>query len=120
MNIAITGANGQLGQLVIQALRQQAPEVNVVALVRDPQKAEHLQDLGVTVRHFDYDQIESLVPALQGIDKLLLISANEIGRRVPQHRAVIEAAQIAGVPYLAYTSLYNATHIPLSLSGEHR
>ena len=120
MNIAITGANGQLGQLVIQALRQQAPEVNVVALVRDPQKAEHLQDIGVTVRHFDYDQIESLVPALQGIDKLLLISANEIGRRVPQHRAVIEAAQIAGVPYLAYTSLYNATHSPLSLAGEHR
>ena len=120
MNIAITGANGQLGQLVIQALRQQVPDAELIALVRDPQKAKHLQDFGVTVRHFDYDQIESLVPALQGVDKLLLISANEIGRRVPQHRAVIDAAKAAGVPYLAYTSLYNAEQSLLSLAAEHR
>lgn len=120
MKIAISGATGQLGQQVIQALLKEIKPEQIVALVRNPEKAQHLKHLGITIRHFDYDQIESLAPALQGIDKLLLISANEIGRRVPQHRAVIEAAQTAAVPYIAYTSLYNADHSPLGLAEEHR
>ena len=93
MKIAITGATGQLGQLVIESLLKQTQAQNIVALVRDSNKATQLIQQGVEIRHFDYDQPESLVPALKGIDKLLLISANEIGRRTPQHKAVIEAAQ---------------------------
>jgi len=76
--------------------------------------------LGVELRHFDYDQKDTLVPALQNIDKLLLISANEIGRRTPQHKAVIEAARQAHVPYIAYTSLLKADQNPLELAQEHR
>ena len=120
MKIAITGATGQLGQLVIQRLVKLFPAENVVALVRDLNKAQSLQKHGIELRQFDYDQPETLEPALQGIDKLLLISANEIGRRTPQHKAVIDAAVSAHVPYIAYTSLLNATHSPLGLAEEHR
>ncbi|QIO05598.1 SDR family oxidoreductase [Acinetobacter shaoyimingii] len=120
MKIAITGATGQLGQLVIESLLKQTQAQNIVALVRDSNKATQLIQQGVEIRHFDYDQPESLVPALKGIDKLLLISANEIGRRTPQHKAVIEAAQQAQVPYIAYTSLLRADTSPLGLSQEHR
>ncbi len=120
MKIAITGATGQLGQLVIQHLLKQTQAENIVALVRNVEKAEHLKAKGIDVRHFDYDSPATLVPALQGIDKILLISANEVGRRTPQHKAVIDAAIEAKVPYIAYTSLLRADTSPLGLAQEHR
>ncbi|OTG81559.1 SDR family oxidoreductase [Acinetobacter sp. ANC 4648] len=120
MKIAITGATGQLGHFIIEALLEHVSAHNIVALVRNHAKAKSLKTLGIELRHFDYDQSETLVPALIGIDKLLLISANEIGRRTPQHKAVIEAAQRAKVPYIAYTSLLNADKSPLGLAQEHR
>ena len=120
MKIAITGATGQLGQLVIQHLVQKIPAEQIVALVRDLNKAQNLKDQGIELRHFDYDQPDTLAAALNGVDKLLLISANEIGRRAPQHKAVIEAAQQANVPYIAYTSLLHADDSPLGLAQEHR
>ena len=120
MKIAITGATGQLGNLVIEQLLQLTAAQNIVALVRNIDKAEHFKAQGIELREFDYDRPETLVPALSGIDKLLLISANEIGRRTPQHQAVINAAKVAGVPYLAYTSLLRADTSPLGLAQEHR
>lgn len=120
MKIAITGATGQLGNLVIEQLLQLTAAQNIVALVRNIDKAEHFKAQGIELREFDYDSPETLVPALSGIDKLLLISANEIGRRTPQHQAVIDAAKVAGVPYLAYTSLLRADTSPLGLAQEHR
>ncbi len=120
MKIAITGATGQLGSIVIEKLLLQTEANNIVALVRNPAKATHLTAQNIEVREFDYDRPETLVPALSGIDKLLLISANEVGRRTPQHKAVIDAAKVAGVPYLAYTSLLRADTSPLDLAQEHR
>ena len=120
MKIAITGATGQLGNLVIEQLLQLTAAQNIVALVRKIDKAEHFKVQGIEPREFDYDRPETLVPALLGIDKVLLISANEIGRRTPQHQAVIDAAKVAGVPYLAYTSLLRADTSPLGLAQEHR
>lgn len=120
MKIAITGATGQLGSIVIEKLLLQTEANNIAALVRNPANATHLTAQNIEVREFDYDRPETLVPALSGIDKLLLISANEVGRRTPQHKAVIDAAKVAGVPYLAYTSLLRADTSPLGLAQEHR
>lgn len=120
MKIAITGATGQIGELVIQNLLKSTKAENIVALVRNVEKAQSLKQQGVELRLFNYDQPETLVPVLEGIDKLLLISANEIGRRTPQHQAVIQAAISANVPYIAYTSLLNAPTSLLGLAQEHR
>ncbi len=120
MKYAITGATGQLGQLIIQALLKRVPAENIIALIRNEAKGAGLKAQGIELRHFDYDAPETLAPALAGVDKLLLISANEIGRRTPQHEAVINAAKQAGVPYIAYTSLLRADSSPLSLAQEHR
>lgn len=116
MTIGITGATGQLGQLVVQNLKERNTDANIVALVRDPKKAA---DLGVDARVFDYNQPETLAEALKGIDKLLLISGNEIGNRTAQHTNVIEAAKKAGVKLIAYTSLLHADKSSLALAGEH-
>ncbi len=118
--IAITGANGQLGQLVIQALLKQVDANELVALVRSPEKALALKALGVQVRQADYNQPTTLSSALKGVDKLLLISGSEIGQRVPQHQAVINAAKEADVKLLAYTSILKANTSPLILAGEHK
>ena len=120
MKIAITGATGQLGELIIQALLTHIPADNIVALVRNKTKALKLKQQNIELRHFDYDSPETLAPALIGMDKLLLISANEIGRRTAQHQAVIEAAKNAKVPYIAYTSLLRANTSSLGLAQEHR
>lgn len=118
--IGITGANGNLGRLVIDALVTKVSPQDVAALVRSPEKAADIAARGIEVRHCDYDRPETLAAALQGIDKLLLISGSEVGKRVPQHRAVIDAAKQAGVKLIAYTSILRADESPLMLAREHR
>ncbi len=117
MTIAITGATGQLGRLVVNQLKAKAPASTIVALVRTPSKAA---DLGVTARAADYSQPATLVSALSGVETLLLISSNEMGRRSAQHGNVIEAAKKAGVQWIVYTSLLHAeTSAITALSEEH-
>ncbi|HYE14945.1 MAG TPA: SDR family oxidoreductase, partial [Pyrinomonadaceae bacterium] len=115
--IAITGATGQLGRLVVEKLKDKISASDIVALARSPQKAA---DLGVAAREADYDRPETLGRALEGIETLLLISSNEVGKRAAQHHAVIEAAKKAGVKRVVYTSLLHADTTPLSLADEHR
>lgn len=117
--IAITGATGQLGQLVIENLLKTVPANQLVAIVRNPAKAQALSDKGITVRQGDYNDEATLTTALQGVDKLLLISGSEVGKRAEQHGNAIRAAKVAGVKFIAYTSLLHADKSPLGLHVEH-
>ncbi|RRW78408.1 SDR family oxidoreductase [Pantoea dispersa] len=118
--IAITGATGQLGRLVINALLKKVPASEIIAVVRSPEKAHDLQALGVALRTADYNQPQTLQGAFAGVQKVLLISSSEVGQREAQHRAVIDAAKAAGVSFIAYTSLLHADTSPLGLGVEHR
>ncbi|MFP3606001.1 SDR family oxidoreductase [Paraburkholderia sp. SIMBA_053] len=117
---AVTGASGQLGRLVIDALLEKVPADRIVAAVRNPAKAQDLVKRGIVVREADYKRPETLAAAFAGVDKLLLISSTEVTGRLPLHRAVIEAAQRAGVSLLAYTSMLHADTSPARLAIEHR
>ncbi len=117
--IAITGATGQVGQHVIESLLKTVPASQIVAIVRNPAKATALSQQGITVRQADYSDEAAFTTALQGIDKLLLISSSEVGQRAPQHRNVINAAKAAHVKFIAYTSLLHADTSPLGLADEH-
>ena len=117
MTLAITGATGHLGRLVVEGLRGAGRGADTVALARTPAKGA---DLGVAVREADYDRPETLAPALEGVDTLLLISSSEVGKRAAQHRAVIDAASRAGVGRIAYTSVLHADTSTLDLAAEHR
>ncbi|HIF0875683.1 TPA: NAD(P)H:quinone oxidoreductase [Escherichia coli] len=117
--IAITGATGQLGHYVIESLMKTVPTSQIVAIVRNPAKAQALTAQGITVRQADYGDEAALTSALQGVEKLLLISSSEVGQRAPQHRNVINAAKAAGVKFIAYTSLLHADKSPLGLADEH-
>lgn len=117
--IAITGATGQLGQHVIEELLKTVPASQIVAIVRNPAKAEALHQQGVVVRQADYTDEAAFTAALNGVDKLLLISSSEVGQRASQHQNVINAAKAAGVKFIAYTSLLHADKSPLGLHVEH-
>ncbi len=114
--IAVTGAAGQLGQYVIAKLKEKIAPSDIVAIVRNTSKSKNL---GVAVRQADYTDPGALGAAMQGIDKLLLISGNEIGKRIAQHRNIIDAAKKAGVKHIVYTSLLRADTSPLSVAREH-
>lgn len=117
--IALTGATGQLGQFVVEALLKSVPAKEIVAIVRNPAKAEALSKQGLIVRQGDYNDQAALTQALAGVEKLLLISSSEVGQRAAQHRNVINAAKAAGVKFIAYTSLLHADTSPLGLHVEH-
>lgn len=118
--IAVTGASGQLGRLVLAQLRAVAPAVPIVAAVRSPDRVADLAGPGVILRRADYDDPASLDAALAGVGTLLMISSSEVGRRVVQHRNVIQAARRQRVSRIVYTSVLRADRSPLSLAEEHR
>ncbi|MEO5757041.1 MAG: SDR family oxidoreductase [Mesorhizobium sp.] len=118
--IAVTGGTGQLGRLVIDALLKRMAAVDIVAMVRDPARADALQAQGVTLRQGDYNDLGSLESAFAGAQKLLLISAGEPVERVRQHENAIRAAKAAGVQLIAYTSILHADVSAISLAGDHR
>ena len=105
MSIAITGASGKLGRLVLQALKQKVASSSLLALVRQP---ENSTELAVPLRAADYNDLASLNSALIGVKTLLLISGNELGKREQQHANVIAASQQNGFNHLVYTSLLHA------------
>jgi NAD(P)H dehydrogenase (quinone) len=118
--IAVTGATGHLGRLVIAALLNKVPGSVIVGAVRNVEKAKDIAALGVQVRYADYNQPLMWDDALKGVDNVLLVSSNELGQSVRQHRAVIDAAKRAGVKRVAYTSILRADTTPLGLAAEHK
>jgi NAD(P)H dehydrogenase (quinone) len=114
--ILVTGATGQLGTRIVQHLQARLPATQVVASGRNVVKAPQR----VPFRVVDYDHPATVQAALEGVSRLVLVSGNEVGKRVQQHKAVIDAAAAAGVELLAYTSILKADASPLLLAAEHR
>ena len=119
MTIAVTAATGQLGTLVVDALLARTTPDQLVAIVRDAAKAQPLADKGIDVRIASYDDPEALKTALSGVDKLLLISGSEVGKRGSQHRNVVDAAISNGVSRVFYTSVLKADATTVPVAPEH-
>ncbi|WP_285737308.1 NAD(P)H-binding protein [Kitasatospora phosalacinea] len=120
MSIVVTGATGQLGRLVVEELLARVPAGEVVAAVRDEQKAADLAARGVELRLADYDRPETLAAAIRPGDTVLLVSGSEVGRRVAQHAAVVAAAKAAGAARLVYTGVLGGPDADFRLAEEHR
>lgn len=121
MTIAVTGATGHLGRLVVEALlRRGVPASEVVATGRSTDRLRELAEQGVDVRRADYDDPASLAAAFAGVDRLLLVSGSELGQRVRQHGNALTAAAAAGVRFVVYTSIPRADTSTLVLAEEHR
>jgi NAD(P)H dehydrogenase (quinone) len=121
MTILVTGATGHLGHLIVEALlRDGVPPVDIVAGGRDLAKLDDLAARGVRVASLDYDDPKSLADAFAGADTLMLVSGSEPGKRVPQHKAAIDAAVAARIRRIVYTSAPRATTSDLIVAPEHK
>ncbi|QDG61332.1 SDR family oxidoreductase [Pseudarthrobacter sp. NIBRBAC000502771] len=121
MSIVVTGATGQLGRHVLEALLERGVAAgNIVAAGRSVEKLADFVERGVRVQPMDYADAGSVAAALKGATRVLLISGSEVGQRVDQHRTVIEAAKAEGVELLAYTSIANADTTSMLLADEHK
>ncbi|MDN5706999.1 SDR family oxidoreductase [Corynebacterium casei] len=121
MRIAVTGATGHLGGLVIESLLNKSVEASdIVAIVRNEEKAKDLAARGINIAVATYDDEAALKAALNGVDRLVFVSASEVGKRVEQHSNIIAAAKEAGVSFIAYTSLLNLDSSELFLAPEHQ
>ncbi|ARF74542.1 NAD(P)-dependent oxidoreductase [Kitasatospora albolonga] len=120
MSIVVTGATGELGRLVIDELLATVPAGEIAAVVRNKEKAAALAARGVELRIADYDHPETLAGAFRPGDRVLLISGSEVGKRVAQHTAIIDAARAAGVAQLAYTGILGGPDADFLLADEHK
>ncbi len=121
MKYAITGSTGGFGSAAVDHLIAKGVEPSsIAALARSEEKAAGLKKKGVDVRIADYGDKASLTKAFEGVDRVLLVSGSEVGKRFEQHSNVIEAAKAAGVKLLAYTSITRAESSANPLAPEHK
>lgn len=121
MTVLVTGASGQLGRLVVDALLDRGVSASDIrAGARRPAELAAFAERGVQTVALDYDDPASVADAVAGAERVLLISGSEVGRRVPQHQTVIDAAAAAGVAHLVYTSAPHADTSALVLAPEHK
>ncbi|MFD9975104.1 SDR family oxidoreductase [Streptomyces sp. NPDC059017] len=121
MSIVVTGATGHLGRLVVERLLETGvPATGIAAVVRDEGRAADLAARGIELRIADYDDPATLADAFHAGDRVLLVSGNEVGRRVPQHTAVVAAARAAGVAQFAYTGILGGPEADFELAAEHK
>ncbi|MCY7770071.1 SDR family oxidoreductase [Bacillus haynesii] len=121
MKMLVTGATGKLGSKIVEKLLETVPKDQLAVSVRNPEKAEALRGRGVDVRQGDFDRPETLESAFQGIDRLLIISADgDNETRIRQHGNAVAAAERSGVRFIAYTSIANARDSKNFLAPTHK
>ncbi|MFS0704401.1 SDR family oxidoreductase [Cellulomonas sp. 179-A 9B4 NHS] len=121
MSIVVTGATGHLGRLVVEGLLDAGvTPSDVVAGGRATERLADLAERGVRVVTLDYDRPETLADAFTGADRVMFVSGSDPGRRLAQHRAVVDAAVAAGVGHVVYTSAPHAGTTSLVLAPDHK
>lgn len=121
MSLVVTGATGHLGRLAVAGLLDAGvPAGEIAAVVRDQDKGAEFAARGVELRVADYSVPATLKDAFRAGDRVLFVSGSEVGQRVAQHQAVIDAAKEAGVALLAYTGVLGGPDADFALADEHK
>jgi len=120
--LLVTGAAGQLGRHVVEALLAAGGD-KIVAGTRDPGKLADFAARGVEVRRLDFDDAASLAAGFAGVDRVLIVSTDAVdrpGRRLAQQTAAVAAAVKAGVKHIVYTSMPNPEPVsPIVFAPDH-
>lgn len=110
--VLVTGATGNLGSLTIDHLlnKKHVSSEQIVAMVRDKKRAEHLSNKGVELRVGNYNDMDTLIEAFNGIEKLLIVSSPSLDNieRLNQQYNVVMAAKVAEVKHIVLVSIADA------------
>ncbi|CAN7363527.1 SDR family oxidoreductase [Neorhizobium tomejilense] len=122
--LLVTGAAGHLGPAVLRHLLEtsKVAAADIVAASRDPNKLADLAASGLETRTADFDDEAGLIKAFTGVDRLLIISTDELatpGKRITQHRNAVSAAKKAGVKHIVYTSMPNPDKSLVTFAPDH-
>ena len=98
--VLITGATGQVGNKTIEFLLA-SKEVEIVAAVRSPKKAAAFNAKGIATVILDLDDESTHLPALQGIDRLFLVTGYTVDM-LRQSKAILDNAKHAGVQHVVH------------------
>ena len=116
MMIGITGVTGKLGSYVAVLVDKKG--IASIHLARSPERAKVYAS--AEIRQMVYANTPEVVEALKGIDVLLMVSARENPERVKEHKSFLDAAKLAGVQHIVYTSFYGADEkATFTLSRDH-
>jgi NAD(P)H dehydrogenase (quinone) len=119
--IVITGASGLYGRAATDKLIARGRGQDLILISRSPDKLAARRAQGCEVRYGDFDRPDTLLTAVAGADKMLLISGTRVGARVVQHKAAIDAAVAAGLRHIAYTSFVDISpENPAIVTRDHR
>lgn len=114
--IGITGVTGKLGSYVPNLVDKKG--IASVHLARSPERAKVYAS--AEIRKMVYANTPEVVEALKGLDVLLMVSARENPERVKEHKSFLDAAKLAGVQHIVYTSFYGADEkATITLSRDH-
>ena len=114
--IGITGVTGKLGSYVPNLVDKKG--IASVHLARSPERAKVYAS--AEIRKMVYANTPEVVEALKGINVLLMVSARENPERVKEHKSFLDAAKLAGVQHIVYTSFYGADEkATITLSRDH-
>ena len=114
--IGMTGVTGKLGSYVADLIDQKG--IASIHLARRPERAKVYAS--AKIRKMVYANTPEVVEALKGIDTLLMVSARENPERVKEHKDLLDAAKLAGVQHIIYTSFYGAGEkATFTLSRDH-
>jgi NAD(P)H dehydrogenase (quinone) len=103
--IIVTGASGQFGTAAAKLLLEKVAAEDLILLTRTPESLDEFAERGADVRRADFDDPASLRSAMEGGERMLLISTTRVGTRVEQHTNAVEAAAAEGVKHVVYTSI---------------
>jgi NAD(P)H dehydrogenase (quinone) len=123
MSTLVTGASGNLGRRVVELLLDEHgfAASDLILVTRNPDRLSELAARGAQVRAGDFNRPDDLAAAFAGAERMLLISADEIGQRIRQHTNAVDAAKAAGIAHVVYTSFLNtdAGANPAAIAPEH-
>lgn len=114
MNYIVMGADGKLAGRVAEIMLKKVSGDNLTFTCYKKEKipSEKLklwEEAGVRIVEADYEDKKSLNNAFKNRGRLYFVSGLAVGRRVQQHKNVIDVALENGIEHITYTSFIGAT-----------
>jgi NAD(P)H dehydrogenase (quinone) len=114
-NVLVMGATGQVGGAVVKHLKTHTG-INLFSATRSPERAEALGTPSVLL---DLDRRETIGPALEGIDRLFMVTGYTV-EMLRQSKDLVNAAKRAGVKHIVHLGACGDDDTPVAHYGWHQ